>query len=90
MKLFDKIVKHSRVYGIGGSLAYANGVPMAYIWRVHGAPLACPLAYLWRTLGVSMTYLSRVHNALLACPWRTPSVPLKGGTVMIDLGRDQV
>ena len=32
--------------GIGESLAYANGVaigvPMAYLWRIHGVPLAYP------------------------------------------------
>ena len=83
MKLFDKIVKHSRAYGIGESLAYANGVPMAYFWLVNGALLSCPLAYLWRIFGVSMTYahLWRVHGV--------PSVPLKGGTMMIDLDRNQ-
>ena len=71
MKLFDKIVKHSRACGIGESLAYANGVPMEHLGRVHGALLSCPLAYLWRTFGVSMTYLSSIHGAPLVCPWRT-------------------
>ena len=61
MKLFDKIVKDRRAYGIGESLAYANGVPMARPWH----PLACPLAYLWRSFGVSMTYLSRIHGSPL-------------------------
>ena len=79
MKLFDKIVKHSRAYGIGESLTYANGVPMAHSFRVH-----------WLTYGASLAYLCRVFMAHL---WRVdgiPSVPLKGGIVMIDLGRNQV
>ena len=70
MKLFDKIVKHSRAYGTGESLAYASSVSLAQLCHVHGALLSCPLAYLWRIFGVSMTYLSRIHGAPLVCPWR--------------------
>ena len=38
MKLFDKVVKHSRAYGIGESLVYANGVPLACPWRTPIVP----------------------------------------------------
>ena len=53
----------------------AIGVPMAYLWRIHGVPLA---------------YFSLIHGAPLAYPWRSPGVLSKRGTVMINLGRDQM
>ena len=74
--------------GLGNLLrsdGMAIGVPMAYLRRIHGVPVAYhgePMAYLWRIHGVPMAYF----YAFMAHFWRIHGVPLKRVTVMINLG----